>query len=140
MGCKPKLFKSNMQNSREKLVIQNSEPLSGEVSISGAKNAVLKLMAASLLPKAISVIKNVPELSDVEIMIDVLSELGAVIDYDKEKSMLTVDSRKYNKCSCIGYFCFQNESKFCCFGSFGRKNERSLSCLPRRLQTRRTQS
>ena len=80
MGCKPKLFKSNMQNSREKLVIQNSEPLSGEVSISGAKNAVLKLMAASLLPKDISVIKNVPELSDVEIMIDVLSELGAVID------------------------------------------------------------
>ena len=53
-----------MQNTQEKLIIQSGVPLTGEVSISGAKNAVLKLMAASLLPKDICVIKNVPELSD----------------------------------------------------------------------------
>ena len=87
-----------MQNVQEKLIIQSGVPLSGEVSISGAKNAVLKLMAASLLPCDISVIKNVPELSDVEIMIDVLSELGAVIDYDKINGTLTIDSKNITSC------------------------------------------
>ncbi len=72
-----------MRNTEEKLIIQSGTPLTGEVSISGAKNAVLKLMAASLLPNDVCVIKNVPELSDVEIMIDFLSELGAVIDMIK---------------------------------------------------------
>ena len=56
----------------EKLIISGSRPLEGEVSISGAKNAVLKLMAAALLAKDVSKIYNVPELTDVEIMIDVL--------------------------------------------------------------------
>ena len=55
----------------EKLIISGSRPLSGEVCISGAKNAVLKLMAAALLPADISKIYNVPELTDVEIMLEV---------------------------------------------------------------------
>ena len=130
MGCKPKLFKSNMQNSREKLVIQNSEPLSGEVSISGAKNAVLKLMAASLLPKDISVIKNVPELSDVEIMIDVLSELGAVIDYDKEKSMLTVDSRNITSVVASDIFVSKMRASFVVLGPLVGRMREACVALP----------
>ena len=51
----------------EKLIIKGQSHASGEVSISGAKNSVLKLMAASLLCSDVCAIYNVPDLSDVEI-------------------------------------------------------------------------
>lgn len=54
-------------------------PLRGEVQPSGAKNAVLKLMAACLLAQGPSVLSNVPEISDVETMVRLLSELGAFV-------------------------------------------------------------
>ena len=113
-----------MQNTQEKLIIQSGVPLTGEVSISGAKNAVLKLMAASLLPKDICVIKNVPELSDVEIMIDVLSEIGAVIDYDKDKSMLTIDSRNRTSVVASDIFVSKMRASFVVLGPLvGRMGE-----------------
>ena len=56
----------------EKLKIKGGKALQGEVAISGAKNAVLKLMAAAILPKGETVIHNVPELTDVNIMLRVI--------------------------------------------------------------------
>jgi len=76
---------NNMTKAQEKLVIQGGAPLKGEVAVGGAKNAVLKLMAAALLCEDVSVIRNVPELSDVEIMLDVLKELGAKVTYNKDE-------------------------------------------------------
>ncbi len=113
-----------MQNVQEKLIIQSGRALSGEVSISGAKNAVLKLMAASLLPKDICVIKNVPMLSDVEIMIDVLSELGAVVDYDKVNGILTIDSRNITSCVASDIFVSKMRASFVVLGPLvGRMRE-----------------
>ena len=76
-----------MAKIQEKLIIQGGDSLKGEVAVGGAKNAVLKLMAAALLCEDISVIRNVPELSDVEIMLDVLKELGAKTTYNKEEKV-----------------------------------------------------
>ncbi len=76
----------------EKLKIEGNKPLKGEVSVSGAKNAVLKLMAAALLAKDTSVIHNVPELTDVQIMLDVISELGVKTQYDKTKQCITINA------------------------------------------------
>lgn len=113
-----------MQNSQDKLIIQSGVPLKGEVSISGAKNAVLKLMAASLLPCDISVIKNVPELSDVEIMTDVLSELGAIVNYDKQNGVLTVDSRNITSCVASDIFVSKMRASFVVLGPLvGRMRE-----------------
>ena len=56
----------------QKIVIEGEKELFGEVSIGGAKNAVLKLMAAALLVEDTCTIHNVPDLSDVETMIDVI--------------------------------------------------------------------
>ncbi len=58
------------------LLIYGGKPLIGSVKVSGAKNSVLKLMAASLLTKEPCVIKNVPNLSDVQKMISLLTDLG----------------------------------------------------------------
>ena len=68
----------------EKFKIQGGETLKGEVSIGGAKNSVLKLLAAAILVKGCTKIYNVPQLTDVTIMLQVLSELGAKLDYNKE--------------------------------------------------------
>ena len=113
-----------MQNKQEKLIIQGGAPLHGEVSISGAKNAVLKLMAASLLSNDICVIKNVPELSDVEIMIEVLSELGAVIEYDKTNAVLTIDSRNITSVVASDIFVSKMRASFVVLGPLvGRMRE-----------------
>ena len=61
----------------EKFYIKGGTPLRGEVSIGGAKNSVLKLMAAALLAKGETKIYNVPDLTDVEIMLSVIAQLGA---------------------------------------------------------------
>ena len=72
----------------EKFKIQGGETLKGEVSIGGAKNAVLKLLAATILVKGKTKIYNVPQLTDVEIMLNVLSDLGASYIYDKKETNL----------------------------------------------------
>ncbi len=76
----------------DKIKIIGGKPLKGEVSISGAKNAVLKLMAASILAKGESKIYNVPELTDVIIMLNVIEQLGAKTNYDRINKIITIDA------------------------------------------------
>ena len=63
--------------------------LRGEVSVTGAKNSVLKLMAASLLAVGKTTIKNVPEIADVEIMSDLLKRLGCTVEHSGD--VVTID-------------------------------------------------
>lgn len=65
----------------DKLVITGGKRLHGEVTISGAKNAVLKQMAASLLYSGPVCLKNVPNLTDVYSMVEVLEFLGARVKF-----------------------------------------------------------
>lgn len=82
----------------EKLIIKGTNTASGEVTISGAKNSVLKLMAASLLAKDKCIIHNVPELTDVEIMLEVINGLGAKTFYDKKLKKVEIDSTNLTNC------------------------------------------
>ena len=68
----------------EKLVIEGGERLRGRVAISGAKNAVLPVLAATLLQKGVYEIGNVPRLKDVTTMINVLGLLGAKSEWVDE--------------------------------------------------------
>ena len=74
----------------DKLVVNGGKALSGKVKISGAKNAVLPIMASSLLVEGITVIKNVPNLRDTRTFIELLSMLGAECAF--ENSTLTIDA------------------------------------------------
>ena len=69
--------------------IQGGARLVGEVHVGGAKNSVLKLMAASLLAVGKSTITNVPAIADVEIMSDLLRRLDCTVTH--EGSILTID-------------------------------------------------
>ena len=64
----------------EKILVRKSAPLKGEVCISGAKNAVLPIMAAVLLTEEKCVIHDTPALRDVEIMRDILKSMGVSIE------------------------------------------------------------
>jgi UDP-N-acetylglucosamine 1-carboxyvinyltransferase len=63
----------------ESLLIKGGVPLHGEVTVSGAKNAVLPILAATLLTNEPCVIRNVPDLSDVQFMCKILESLGAKV-------------------------------------------------------------
>ncbi|MBR1754569.1 UDP-N-acetylglucosamine 1-carboxyvinyltransferase [bacterium] len=78
--------------SEERLIIKGGNPLKGEVSIGGAKNSVLKLMAAAILAKGKTIIHNVPNLTDVEIMLSVIESLGTKITHDKTTKTVTIDA------------------------------------------------
>ncbi len=80
----------------EKEVIEIDGPgnLSGEVQIYGAKNSALKLMAAAILGQGESLIENVPQISDINIMCKVLEELGAKVSLEDHK--LTIDTKPVN--------------------------------------------
>jgi len=71
----------------EKLLISGGKPLKGEVKISGAKNSVLPILAASLLSSDDLVIGNVPHLQDVTTTISLLTEMGANLSIDEKMNV-----------------------------------------------------
>ena len=76
----------------EKLVITGGTPLKGEVTISGAKNAAVALLPATLLINGICTINNLPNISDVKIYCEILEALGAKITW-KSQNEITIDTR-----------------------------------------------
>ena len=79
----------------DKLVIAGGKRLSGTVTISGAKNACLPILAATLLSDEKSVIKNVPALLDMSTMLKILKNFGASVK--QEGDCITVEPKGYTK-------------------------------------------
>lgn len=77
-----------------KFVISQGTPLKGEVRISGAKNSVLPIIAASLLADGQSVLEDIPYLNDVKVMCDLLESLGASIEFSSSNTSLRIDPNK----------------------------------------------
>ena len=82
---------------KEILIINSNGPLKGEVNISGAKNSALPILAACVLGTVEIILDGVPELKDVEIMVEVLKHLGSNIKY-LDKNTLSIDSSGINTC------------------------------------------
>jgi UDP-N-acetylglucosamine 1-carboxyvinyltransferase len=80
----------------DKLLINGGKALHGEVVISGAKNAALPIMAASLLASDHVTISNVPHLKDITTMMELLGQLGAHLIVD-EKMNVQVDASQVNE-------------------------------------------
>lgn len=73
----------------EKYKIIGNHPLSGEIKVSGAKNAALKILAASILSDQICQVDNIPQIEDIKRMAEILESLGAKITW--HKSNLEID-------------------------------------------------
>ena len=79
----------------KKLVIKGGQVLRGEVAIGGCKNAAVAILPATLLAEEPCVIENVPNVSDVRIIIEILKKLGADCHWE-EKDTLYIDARGVN--------------------------------------------
>lgn len=75
----------------EKIIVRPAGSLNGTIRIGGSKNAALPILAASLLGTEDIILEDVPKLKDVEIMLEVLKELGVKVKYDG--NLLVINSR-----------------------------------------------
>jgi len=75
----------------DKFVITGGKKLSGSISVSGAKNSALKILAATVLSDQKCIINNFPFIEDTNNAIEILISLGAKVDIDKERKMVIVD-------------------------------------------------
>ncbi len=78
----------------DKIIINGGKPLEGSVKISGAKNAVLPIMAAALMGNGISTITRVPDLRDTRTMIRLMEIIGAKVSF--HEGTLTIDGSSVN--------------------------------------------
>jgi len=76
----------------EKIVLKGGKPLHGEVEISGAKNAALAVIPATILAEDVCRIENVPDIHDVRIMIKIIKEVGVKVRYIN-KNTIETDAR-----------------------------------------------
>ncbi len=79
----------------DKLLIRGGQPLTGEIAISGAKNAALPILCATLLSSDPLHLSNVPQLKDIATMLRLLEQMGISVTHDGNHA-LTLDSRALN--------------------------------------------
>ena len=80
----------------DKYVINGGIALHGEVEISGAKNAAVAIIPAALLVDGVCRIENIPQISDTDMLLTILAELGAKVSFIN-RSTIEID------CSCVRY-------------------------------------
>ncbi len=114
----------------QRIIIEGGKRLSGEVSIGGAKNSVLKLIAAALLVNDISVIHNVPNLTDVETMLEVINYLGAKTKYNKEEKFIEIDATELNRNEACYELVSKMRASFVVLGSLLGRYKEAKVALP----------
>lgn len=114
----------------EKFKIQGGETLRGEVSVGGAKNAVLKLLAATILVKGQTKIYNVPQLTDVEIMLNVLSDLGAKYVYDRKEKSVIIDASNITSITAKYELVSKMRASFIILGALMSRCKEAIVALP----------
>lgn len=77
------------------LIVAGGNRLRGEIAVEGSKNAVLPVLAAAILNGGESVIRNCPQLRDVEVMLEILRKLGCKAAM--EKDVITINSSGINE-------------------------------------------
>lgn len=78
-----------------KYIVEGGNKLKGQIFVSGAKNAVLPILASTVLNGGISILKNVPMLSDTMVALDILKDLGCEVSYGE--NTVVINSKNMNK-------------------------------------------
>ena len=79
-------------------VINGGKPLTGTVTVSGAKNAAVAILPAALLVRGQCRVENVPNISDVRILLDILEKMGAKIQHEGENTVILDCTDIYDTC------------------------------------------
>ncbi|MEE9281574.1 MAG: UDP-N-acetylglucosamine 1-carboxyvinyltransferase, partial [Myxococcota bacterium] len=82
----------------DRILVQGGVRLSGEVAVSGSKNATLALIASAILADSETVLHNVPRLRDVDAMLEILRALGARADWHEyDEHAVRIDARNISR-------------------------------------------
>lgn len=114
----------------DKYKIQGGNQLRGEVLIGGAKNSVLKLMASAVLAKGETKIYNVPELTDVGIMLEVINGLGVKTFHDKVEKSVTIDATDITSITAQYEFVSKMRASFIILGALVSRCKEAIVALP----------
>lgn len=112
-----------------KILVKQSPPLQGEVRISGAKNAALPILAASILSTEDVYLEDVPELKDVEIMCEVLRSLGVKVE-KTGKNTLVINGIGLNNCVTDYNLMNKMRASFLVMGPLLARMGRTVNSLP----------
>ena len=112
----------------EKFIIEESGPLFGKVKISGSKNSVLPIIAATLLTEENCVISDVPPLADVLTMRELLEDLGGNVSWVADRETLSICTKNINKTQVSYELCSKMRASFLLAGPIlARCNEVMIS-------------
>ena len=112
----------------DKLVIEGGKRLEGTVEISGAKNACLPILAATLLSDDKSVIRNIPALKDMSTMLKILKDLGAKVE--QKGSVITVEPDGYKNYRAAYELVSTMRASICVLGPLLAKQKRAEVSYP----------
>ena len=112
----------------DKLVIEGGKPLKGELVVSGSKNAVLPIMAASLLTEDEVIIRNVPRLRDTQTMLKLLKSLGKNVEWVDDQVII----RQKGKLNTVADYNLVSTMRgsFCVLGPLVGKCRKAKVSLP----------
>lgn len=79
--------------------IKGGTRLSGEITPSGSKNSTVAMIPASLLFSGTTTLHNIPDITDVDRLVKIMTKLGSNVNWDKEKSVMTLDNSKVSLAS-----------------------------------------
>jgi len=113
-----------------KYIIKQSGPLVGEVEISGSKNAVLPILAATILTGDVCEINEVPHLRDVEVMCNILTSIGMKVDVDWQQHSVVVDGSSLKSSQVPYELVKQMRASFFVMGPLLARTGRTIISLP----------
>ena len=94
--------------------VRGGNRLKGEITVCGGKNAILPILAATVLNDGVSVIHNCPKISDTYVAIEILKSIGCKVDFTE--STIVVDSSFANSCAVPEYLVREMRSSFIFLG------------------------
>ncbi len=113
----------------EKFVVNGGKPLIGEISVSGAKNAAVAIIPATILAEGKCVIENLPCISDVSVSLDILSAMGATIKR-LNKNSLEIDTTNIQFTSVPSDLSQQMRASYYFLGAFLGRFNKSTVAMP----------
>lgn len=116
--------------TEEIFIVEESKPLSGVVEISGAKNAILPILCATILTDDECILENVPPYSDVLVLVKILENLGKTVNYNEKMHTITINGIAKNDISLDEKLMSKIRASFLICGALIGKNNNAIVPLP----------
>ncbi len=112
-----------------KYIIKGAKPLKGEVTVSGAKNAAVAIIPAAILVEGVCRIENIPKISDVYLILDIIKRMGASVEF-VDDTTVDIDCSAMSITSTPGNLCRKMRASYYILGSLLGRFNRAQVDLP----------